>query len=101
MDKDKLRTLIIRTWKDGNSQFHDQKGSVDYDADLEVWFDTIEDDIKELCGGECSNEDSGLHLQRVSNNAVAVAEPDADLIYQKAHELDEKDFEKWMFDFGN
>ena len=27
-----------------------------------------------VCVGECSNENSGLHLQRVSNNEVAVCD---------------------------
>lgn len=52
MDKEKLRKLIINTWKEGNSKFHDQKGSIDYDADLEEWLDIIENDINELCDGE-------------------------------------------------
>lgn len=61
MDKEKLIKLIISTWKDGNSQFHDNKGSIDYDADLEVWFESIKEDINELCGikficAECKEE---------------------------------------------
>ena len=55
MDKTKLVKLIVAAWKDGNSQYHNTKGSIDYDADLECFLEDCEDEINEMCGGIYAN----------------------------------------------
>lgn len=72
MDKEKLRQLIISAWKDGNMQYNPKKGSIDYDADIEMFFESFQYKIDELCSGECLDEKKKLHKHIVSHSATQI-----------------------------
>jgi len=70
--KDKLRKLIIDAWKDGNMQYNPTKGSIDYDADIEVFLESFKYKIDELCEGKEPEQSSDevLHKHLVMESAL-------------------------------
>jgi len=67
MDKDKLISILKSAYDDGHEDGFTLAANGVACNDFDDVLIEQHDNINELCGGECSDENSGLHLQNVRN----------------------------------